>query len=70
LRAPRPAGRREAVDGLVERRRVEAAAVGIGVSFFSLLLGTLSWGAGMLLGLAVAGRWPGVKGASFEDLVA
>ncbi|HEX7978835.1 MAG TPA: hypothetical protein VF461_09555 [Gemmatimonadaceae bacterium] len=44
--------------------------VGITVSFLSALLGTLSWGAGMLLGLAVVGRWPGVKGASFEDLVA
>jgi hypothetical protein len=42
--------------------------VGMAVTFFSTLLGTLSWGAGMLLGLAFAGRWPGAKGASFEDL--
>lgn len=44
--------------------------IGIAVSFFAALLGTLSWGAGMLLGLAATGRWPGVPGESFEDLVA
>lgn len=43
--------------------------VGIAVSFFAALLGTLSWGAGMLLGLALWGRWPGHQGDSFEDLV-
>ena len=43
--------------------------VGIVVSFFATLLGTMSWGAGMLLGLAFIGRWPGARGASFEDLV-
>jgi hypothetical protein len=43
--------------------------IGIAVTFFATLLGTLSWGAGMLLGLAFIGRWPGAKGASFEDLV-
>jgi len=43
--------------------------VGIAVTFFATLYGTLSWGAGMLLGLAVLGRWPGAKGDSFEDLV-
>jgi hypothetical protein len=42
---------------------------GFTVSIFSALLGTLSWGAGMLLGLAVVGRWPGVRGESLEDLV-
>jgi hypothetical protein len=42
--------------------------VGIAVTFFATLLGTLSWGAGMLLGLAVVGRWPGAKGPSLEDL--
>jgi hypothetical protein len=44
--------------------------VGIVVTFCATLLGTLSWGAGMLLGLAAAGRWPGVRGESLEDLVA
>jgi hypothetical protein len=43
--------------------------VGIAVTFFATLYGTLSWGAGMLIGLAFIGRWPGAKGASFEDLV-
>jgi hypothetical protein len=43
--------------------------VGIAVTFFATLYGTLSWGAAMLLGLAFIGRWPGAKGASFEDLV-
>lgn len=43
--------------------------VGMAVTFFATLLGTLSWGAGMLLGLAFLGRWPGAKGDSFEDLV-
>jgi hypothetical protein len=43
--------------------------VGMAVTFFSTLYGTLSWGAGMLLGLALLGRWPGAQGASFEDLV-
>jgi len=42
--------------------------VGIAVTFFATLYGTLSWGAGMLLGLALVGRWPGVRGESFEDL--
>jgi len=42
--------------------------VGMAVSFFSAFLGTLSWGAGMLLGLAVTGRWPGAPGESFENL--
>jgi hypothetical protein len=42
--------------------------VGMVVSFLSALIGTLSWGAGMLLGLAVAGRWPGARGGSFEEL--
>lgn len=42
--------------------------VGMAVTFFSTLLGTLSWGAGMLLGLALVGRWPGVQGEGFEDL--
>jgi hypothetical protein len=42
--------------------------VGMVVTFFSTLLGTLSWGAGMLLGLALAGRWPGVQGRSLEEL--
>jgi len=41
---------------------------GMAITFFSTLLGTLSWGAGMLLGLAVAGRWPGAQGSSFEEL--
>ena len=41
---------------------------GMFVSFFSMLYGTLSWGAAMLLGLAVAGRWPGARGGSFEEL--
>ena len=41
---------------------------GMFVSFFALLYGTLSWGAAMLLGLAVAGRWPGARGGSFEEL--
>lgn len=41
---------------------------GMFVSFFSLLYGTLSWGAAMLLGLALAGRWPGARGGSFEEL--
>src|SRR4051794_10395687 len=41
---------------------------GILVSFFAALLGTLSWSAGMLLGLAFLGRWPGAKGASLEEL--
>ena len=44
--------------------------VGIVVSFSSALVGTLGWGAGMLLGLAATGRWPGVRGESLEDLVA
>jgi hypothetical protein len=43
--------------------------VGIAVTFFATLYGTLSWGAGMLIGLAFIGRWPGAKGASFEDLL-
>ncbi|MBW8770078.1 MAG: hypothetical protein JF589_10000 [Gemmatimonadetes bacterium] len=42
--------------------------IGIAVAFFATLLGTLSWGAGMLLGLAFFGRWPGAKGESFENL--
>jgi hypothetical protein len=42
---------------------------GMVITCFATLLGTLSWGAGMLLGLAFIGRWPGAKGASFEDLV-
>jgi hypothetical protein len=42
--------------------------IGIAVAFLAALLGTLSWGAGMLLGLAFLGRWPGAKGESFENL--
>ena len=42
--------------------------VGMVVSFLSALIGTLSWGAGMLLGLAVAGRWPGARGGSVDEL--
>lgn len=40
---------------------VFAAIFGIGfaVTTFATLYGTLGWGAGMLLGLAAQGRWPG-----------
>ena len=44
--------------------------VSIAVGFFATLLGTLSWGAGMLLGLALWGRWPGARGESLEQLTA
>ena len=44
--------------------------VGMVVTFFGTLLGTLGWGAGMLLGLAVNGRWPGARGESVEQLTA
>jgi len=40
------------------------------VVLFALLLGTLSWGAGMLLGLSLTGRLPGIQGESLENLVA
>ena len=35
--------------------------VGFAVTAFATLYGTLGWGAGMLLGLAVQGRWPGAS---------
>jgi len=47
-----------------------AFGVAFVVTSCATLLGTLSWGAGMLLGLAVSGRWPGVQGDALDDLVA
>jgi hypothetical protein len=44
--------------------------VGMVVTFFGTLLGTLGWGAAMLLGLALNGRWPGARGESVEQLTA
>ncbi|MFL5617985.1 MAG: hypothetical protein ACJ79A_06255 [Gemmatimonadaceae bacterium] len=45
---------------------VLAAIFGIGfaVTVFATLYGSLGWGAGMLLGLAVQGRWPGAAASS------
>jgi len=31
--------------------------------FFSAFFGTIGWGGGMLLGLAINGRWPGAPSA-------
>jgi hypothetical protein len=54
--------------------------VGFAVTAFATLYGTLGWGAGMLLGLAVQGRWPGAPpfdvtlraraGARIDDTIA
>lgn len=43
--------------------------VGFALTFFSTLYGTVGWGAGMLLGLAFRGSWPGVRGESADELV-
>ena len=43
--------------------------VGFALTFFATLYGTLGWGAGMLLGLAIRGSWPGVRGEIADDLV-
>lgn len=43
--------------------------VGFALTFFSTLYGSVGWGAGMLLGLAFRGSWPGVRGESADDLV-
>jgi hypothetical protein len=41
------------------------AGLGVAAAFYVALFGTLGWGAGMLLGLAVRGVWPGaVDGAA------
>lgn len=50
---------------------VAAAIFGVGfaLTFFATLYGTLGWGAGMLLGLAIRGSWPGVRGEIADDLV-
>jgi len=42
--------------------------VGFAVTAFATLYGTLGWGAGMLLGLAVHGRWPGSSPPLDESL--
>jgi hypothetical protein len=49
---------------------VVAAIFGIGfaVTTFATLYGTLGWGAGMLLGLAVQGRWPGESQTADEPM--
>jgi hypothetical protein len=41
--------------------------ISFAVGFFSAAFGSLGWGAGMLLGLAVSGRWPG-SGAQLEQI--
>lgn len=37
--------------------------IGFAVTTFATVYGTLGWGAGMLFGLAVQGRWPGASQA-------
>jgi hypothetical protein len=45
------------------------AVIGIGfaLGLVSALYGSFGWGAGMLLGLAVTGRWPGTVGAASDE---
>jgi hypothetical protein len=43
--------------------------VGFALTFFATLYGSLGWGAGMLLGFAFRGSWPGVRGENADDLV-
>jgi hypothetical protein len=40
--------------------------IGFAVTFFATVYGSLGWGAGMLLGLAAQGRWPGASPSSDE----
>jgi hypothetical protein len=42
--------------------------IGFAVTTFATMYGTLGWGAGMLLGLAAQGRWPGSSPAPNEAL--
>src|SRR6185503_2465013 len=42
--------------------------VGFALSFFATIYGSLGWGAGMLLGLAAHGRWPGAPPSPGETL--
>ena len=41
--------------------------LGFVVGFFSAIYGSLGWGAGMLLGFAVRGRWPGDAASPVHD---
>jgi len=42
--------------------------IGFALSFFATIYGSLGWGAGMLLGLAAHGRWPGAPPSPDETL--
>lgn len=42
--------------------------IGFAVTFFATMYGSLGWGAGMLLGLAAHGRWPGASPSPDETL--
>jgi hypothetical protein len=47
------------------------AGLGVAAAFYVAFFGTLGWGAGMLLGLGVRGRWPGAAdGAAVSNGIA